>query len=411
MKVLTRVTHVLISLALLALPAMASGIATAAVITPTVDGTVRDGLDSPKDGTPDAVLENSIVQALDVPQFEDRGIIEFDISSLSPSIQRVELTLTIFGSNGPFPFTIDVFTYAGNGILSLSDFNAGALFTSFEYSGQTTVTLDVTKFIKGLTTSGSMFAGFNFQFAVPSSITLNGPFVAFNSLEFLPAAQLVTIEELVVNGYKLKGNEETWVRFVGETIVSQLLGSRNDQILTAARACWWGLKEGTFSLANPHVFSSCSVLQKDGSSKDVRLKPLEVCDPGRAWQVGLAAVQVPNFTEQEVLDAIQALWPGRAVIDVLAEAAEIAGFDPNQGTGAAVVASNGVLRKSWLLRHPTVGLTLVERNVTSECINTSIPRGTCYGTGWQETKRYAPTPEAIPQSIADLTTIFNILAP
>jgi hypothetical protein len=110
--------------------------ATAITIAPTVDGVVRDGLDSPKDGVPDDILEGSIVQALDGPQFEDRGVIEFDISNISQSIHRVSLVLTIYAANGPFPFTIDVFTYAGDGSLSLNDFNLGSLYTSFQYFGK-----------------------------------------------------------------------------------------------------------------------------------------------------------------------------------------------------------------------------------------------------------------------------------
>src|SRR5262249_18094525 len=58
------------------------------------------------------------------------------------------------------------------------------------YSGEQTVTLDVTSFISSAVAAGDAFAGFNFQFAVPSSITLNGPYVAFRSLEFPPAASL-----------------------------------------------------------------------------------------------------------------------------------------------------------------------------------------------------------------------------
>jgi hypothetical protein len=118
---------------------------------------------------------------------------------------------------------------------------------------------------------------------------------------------------------------------------------------------------------------------------------------------------VPNFTDQEVLNIIQALWPGRVVTDVLAEAATLAGYDPTQGTGAAIVSSEDDLRKSWLLRHPVVGFTLVEQNVTDECIDAAMPW--CYGTGWKETEKYAPAREGALQSIADLTTIFSILIP
>jgi hypothetical protein len=195
MKVLTAIVAAFVSVGVVTWLSFEPATATAANISiiPVVDGIVRDGLDQPKDGVPDAVLEGSIVQSLNVPQFEDRGIIEFDISSLSQPVTRVDLILNIFGSNGPFPFTIDVFTYTGNGVLSLEDFNMGSFFTSFRYSGESSISLDVTPFIESLVASGQNFAGFNFRFAIPSSISLNGPFVAFNSLEFPPAARLVSI--------------------------------------------------------------------------------------------------------------------------------------------------------------------------------------------------------------------------
>jgi hypothetical protein len=170
--------------------ALAPTISKATFISPTVDGSVRDGLEAPKDDTPDTVLDNSVVQALDVPQFEDRGIIEFSLSEFSERIANAQLVLPVFRSNGPFPFRIDVFTYTGDGALTLSDWDQGSLFASFSYSGESIVTLDVTSFIRSARAAGHAFAGFNFQFAVPSSISLNGPFVAFHSLDFPPAAFL-----------------------------------------------------------------------------------------------------------------------------------------------------------------------------------------------------------------------------
>ncbi len=162
-------------------------------IDPVVDGSIRDGLDFPKDGTPDTVLENSVVQVLNVERavqpFEDRGIIEFDISNLRPLSTQMDLVLNVFSSKGPFPFRVDVFTYEGHGFLSLADFNAGTFFKSFEYSGESVIKVDVAPVIANLRSSGKAFAGFNFR-TVPSTIPSNGPFVAFGSLEFPPAAQL-----------------------------------------------------------------------------------------------------------------------------------------------------------------------------------------------------------------------------
>ncbi|MEK6283988.1 MAG: hypothetical protein AABN95_26865 [Acidobacteriota bacterium] len=214
---------------------------------------------------------------------------------------------------------------------------------------------------------------------------------------------------LKVSGQRLSGLEERHVLFVATNVLPQLIGGTAERIRVASRAAWWGLKEGTFSLPNPHVFSSCSQLQPNGKAKDVRLGPLEICSASRAWQVGLSGVQVPNFTDHEVLQAVEALWPGRPIEAVLAEAAQLAGFDPNQGDGADIVNSTGVLRKSWLLRHPVVGLTLVERDVTTECIEGA--RSWCYATGyskpWPQITKYAPTREAALQSVADLATLFG----
>ncbi len=180
----------LVVLLLLGAGREASGIS----LRPAVDGSVRDGLDFPKDGIGDTVLDGAVVQVLNVDRlvapFEDRGIIEFDITGGVPAQGRLKFVLPVFAAMGPFPFTIGVFGYAGDGVLSLADFAAGSFLTSFEYSGQPTVVLDVTEFVRDLVASGDGIAGFNLQFSIPTTIPLNGPFVAFGSLEFPPTAEL-----------------------------------------------------------------------------------------------------------------------------------------------------------------------------------------------------------------------------
>ena len=155
--------------------------ATVRSLVAVVDGFVRNG---------NLVQDGSIVQTLHVPSMEDRGIIEFNISGLSRSISSAKLKLSVFASTGPYPFTIGVFAYRGDGMLSVDDWDSGAPFTSFQYAGETRVTLDVTTVLQGLVASGADIAGFNFRFSVPSPIPLNGPFVAFRSIEFGPAAVL-----------------------------------------------------------------------------------------------------------------------------------------------------------------------------------------------------------------------------
>ena len=167
--------------------------AMAVSIAPTVDGSVRDvDVYGVKDGTADSILDGSVVQILNVPSTEDRGIIEFRLSGLAaPSISNAQLVLPIFDSNGPFPFTIDVYTYAGDGNLTLSDWAAGSFFTSFAFSGvEEAVALDVTSFVRSALAQNDSYAGFNLRFAVPSSINDNGPCLASGSRDCGIAASL-----------------------------------------------------------------------------------------------------------------------------------------------------------------------------------------------------------------------------
>ena len=264
--------------------------------------------------------------------------------------------------------------------------------SAFQSSGTTVSGLSVGshtvafKSISGWTTPGS------------HTVTVNANQTTADSGTY----QAASSNQFVVNGHVLSSNQATWVTYVGTQILPQLKGTFSERVTVASRVSWWSLKEGIFSLLNPHVFSLCHT-----ASGDVRYdsNPLSTCDPGQPWQVGLAAVQVPYHDDQSVQDALNVLWPGRSVTDVLGEAARIAGFDSSTGTGAAIVASTGYLRRSWLLRHPVVGMYLEEPTVTAECIDST--RSWCYGTGWKDTQDYAPTQQAAFQSIADLAAIFT----
>jgi hypothetical protein len=138
-----------------------------------------------------------------------------------------------------------------------------------------------------------------------------------------------------------------------------------------------------------------------------RLKPLDVC-PGKVWQVGIGAVQVSNFSDADIATAIAKLWPGRGETEVLKEATTLAGYEPAADTYSKVVSSTGSLRKSWLLRHPTVGVWLVEKNVTQQCVNGATKW--CYSDKWAQSKEFAATKEAALISIKDLETVFRDLA-
>ena len=65
------------------------------------------------------------------------------MSAVSLTVGSATLLFTAFGSNLT-PFDIDVFVYSGDGLLSLSDFDQGSLATSFTYSGEASVAIDLT---------------------------------------------------------------------------------------------------------------------------------------------------------------------------------------------------------------------------------------------------------------------------
>jgi hypothetical protein len=216
-------------------------------------------------------------------------------------------------------------------------------------------------------------------------------------------------KDLLVNGHKLRTSEKKWVLFIATDVVPRLAGDRDQRLTVASRATWWALKEGVFGLSNPPAHSVCNRKTKAGKRIDVRLSPLEVCEPRMAWQVGVAGVQVPNVTDDQVTSAASKLQKTNDIATLLTEAAKLAGHRSTDATFNQIVNSQGVLRKSWLLRHPALGVTFVNREVKSECIDDS--RKWCYGTGWDQTKRYSPNKPAALQAIADLRQILALHAP
>ena len=229
--------------------------------------------------------------------------------------------------------------------------------------------------------------------------------LAVLSMLFVARPGAAQAQAATVNGTALSTVQATNLDYVARSVLPRLPGDERQRLDVAARAAWWGLKEATYSLPQPHSFSSC------GPSNE-RKAPLDVCPAGEPWQVGLAAVQVPNFTDLEVERAIELLTPAITADGALREAVLLAGFDPQVGTGAAIVASTGRLRRSWLLRHPAVGMLLVERNVTQECLESSSscrsnPPVWCFRKRWPETAAFAADCAASLRSVSDLRQILG----
>lgn len=211
----------------------------------------------------------------------------------------------------------------------------------------------------------------------------------------------VPLDGYTVNGHILNATERKWVRYIGRTVVNQLHGSLSHRLTLASQSTWWTLKEGILDLANPYAFSSCNF---DGY--DARLGPNEECpDPSHAWQVGIAGVQVPNYSYNTVKGVANQLFPNNSTGDVIGMAAELAGYPEGSSEWNTLVSSEGRLRTSWLLRSPPVGITLVDTEVVNECIDDSLYW--CYGTGWDTSQLYAPSRTAAMRSIADLRVLLE----
>lgn len=211
-------------------------------------------------------------------------------------------------------------------------------------------------------------------------------------------------EDIVVAGWTVTAQERHWLEYIGREVVPRLSGSRSSRLTTAARVAWWTLKEGVLGLDYAFEYSNCNF-----PSGDAHIGPVDGCPVGRAWQVGLAASQVP-WPYVDVDATALALHPGMSIEDVLWWTASEAGHDPSAtDVGAAIVASTGDLRTSWLLRNPAVGFTNEVEVVTAECIEDSL--SWCFGTGWDTTARYAPDRATAMAAIDDLYAAFDRLAP
>jgi len=221
----------------------------------------------------------------------------------------------------------------------------------------------------------------------------------------------------VVNGNALNATESRWLEFVAKEVVPHLPGTPDERLTLAARGFWWTLKEGNLErgtpgkASNPVGYNLCNT-----SSGDRHIGPLETCDDdplergqtlfGRAWQVGVAGVQVPGRRIDRVEALALQLYPGVTVDALLEQTAALAGYAPGSAVSRGVVQSRGPLRLSWLLRVPAAGFVeVVTKEVVPECIEGS--KGYCYGSAWDETRKFSPSKSAAMRAIADISGILS----
>ena len=212
------------------------------------------------------------------------------------------------------------------------------------------------------------------------------------------------IAGLWVNDHQLTTYQDKWVRWIAQNTVPKIQGTRDTRLTKASRVAWWSLKEGVLDLSNPFPYSNCNY-----TTGDAHIGPLDVCPSGRAWQVGISGVQVPNFSMSTVQNTSATIHSTLTEAQVLGATANQAGYASGTSTYNSIVNSTGDLRKSWLMRNHAVGVTLQEQTVTYECVTNSY--SWCYSSSWYPSSYYAPNRTEALESMRELKAIMNGLAP
>jgi hypothetical protein len=166
---------------------VSTGMAQAVILLPTVDGTLFDFGD---DGTVNFINSYESVQALNMIGFDSRGIMEFDLDGVSGPVTNAFLRLYKIEALGPFPMSIDVYGYEGDGMLSSADYSDGFLMSSFSYNNENTFDLDLTEHVEDVINNAYSFLGINLR--IHDEFTKRGapPYTSFGSLEYPPANEL-----------------------------------------------------------------------------------------------------------------------------------------------------------------------------------------------------------------------------
>lgn len=161
-----------------ALLATAPRAAYAVALLPTAQGTVADGSDdAPPDGVVDGVftpqkLLPGLTDNGSIPSdnFEQRGILEYDLSTISGYVTTAFLDMPLTGYAGATgAFTVDILVYTGDGDVTAADYFAGSFLLATPYDSAeccdptTEHLIDVTTAVRALVDASAGFAGFNVQ--------------------------------------------------------------------------------------------------------------------------------------------------------------------------------------------------------------------------------------------------------
>lgn len=214
-----------------------------------------------------------------------------------------------------------------------------------------------------------------------------------------------TIPPEAINGYILTPKERENLKYIAEKVKPLLKGTPEEQARIAAESSWWSLREGVLNLPQPYnnvkpfAFSNCG--SGDGNTP---IGIVATCSAS-TWQVGIGAVQVPPFDDDQVISTARSLHNNDPVKDILGDVSILTGNTEGSTIYKQIIASTGILQRSLLLRDPATGITLVNGSM-QPCLKTPIPPQSdwCTSGGHDELNG---SPKNIKKAIEELTLYFS----
>jgi hypothetical protein len=150
---------------------VSEGRASTVNLVPTAVGNVVDDAGGVADGTFDRVEATSFPEVDATNNFTYRAVMEFNLASISTAVvNSAQLHWDLGNATDP-PVTVQLYGYAGDGVLSVGDAQqnnliATASIPQYGDGGATTFSIDVTSLLTFLVTANDPFAGLMFRLPV-----------------------------------------------------------------------------------------------------------------------------------------------------------------------------------------------------------------------------------------------------
>ena len=250
---------------------------------------------------------------------------------------------------------------------------------------------------------------FQFFFVLLSGQCLaNGSKIASSALlKNCSAPNLVSedAQPVQLNGLPTNKLESQNIRWIGRCVLPFLAGTPDARAETAALSTWWSLREGNLEqdLRSAVGYSNCNI---NGTDHVITSRPVSIC-PSKIWQVGIGSAQVANFPEVEMQarEIFRNIDSRLQPADILKSTSSLAGLD-NTTAGARIstLSEQQILRRSWLLRNPIVGISLQAPVVRKECVQQKLKW--CLQGSYPEARRFSSSAEKMNMTINDLKTFY-----